>query len=50
MENRIQDNNEERKDIYTRKKTQEEDDIIALQHSSRRVWREIEDNRVGHQK
>jgi len=47
MRNRRWGSNEERKDIYTRRRTQGEDNTITLRHASRRAWREIEDDRVG---
>ena len=48
MENRKWDSNEGRKDIHARRRTQGGYNMIVPQHPSRRAWREIEDDRVGH--
>jgi len=48
MKNRKWNSNEGRKNIYARRGTQGGNNMIVLQYPSRRAWRKIKDNRIGH--
>ena len=49
MGDRRWNSNEGRKDIHARRRTQGGDNLITPRHSSRRAWREVEDDRIDHQ-
>jgi len=48
MRDRERNSYEGGKNIHVRRETQEGDNIVASQYPSRRAWREMKNNGVGH--
>ena len=48
MRNRRWNSNKRRKEICVKRETQGGNNMVASQYPSRRAWRKMEDDRIGH--